>query len=163
MKAAAVSRREQIRAMLADLKMPGALEAVDGVLSEADSGAVTTAEAIEKLLGAQIGLRNNRRLQAAMRSSRLPRGRHDSQEFQIWQAHKTSGRPLQLIALAGAAGVVIFAPRILRRDLLRVGLPPSALGFRPMGLVPAPQPHHLRTTPDDCKAYGPWPGRKHKH
>ena len=52
--------------------MPGALEAVDAVLSDADSGDVTTAEAIERLLGAQITLRNNRRLQAAMRSSRLP-------------------------------------------------------------------------------------------
>jgi DNA replication protein DnaC len=72
MKATAVSRRENIRAMLADLKMPGALEAADGLLSEADSGALTTAEAIEKLLGAQITLRNNRRLQTAMRSSRLP-------------------------------------------------------------------------------------------
>lgn len=72
MKATAVSRRENIRAMLADLKMPGALEAVDGLLSDADSGAFTTAEAIEKLLGAQIKLRNNRRLQTAMRSSRLP-------------------------------------------------------------------------------------------
>ena len=58
--------------MLADLKLPGALEAVDEVLNDADSGSVTTAEAIQKLLGAQISLRNNRRLQAAMRSSRLP-------------------------------------------------------------------------------------------
>ncbi len=72
MKASTISRREQIRTMLADLKMPGALEAVDRVLSDADGGAVTTAEAIENLLGAQITLRNNRRLQAAMRSSRLP-------------------------------------------------------------------------------------------
>lgn len=72
MKATTVSRREQIRAMLADLKMPGALEAVDGVLSKADGGSLTAAEAIEELLGAQISLRNNRRLQAAMRSSRLP-------------------------------------------------------------------------------------------
>ena len=66
------SRREQIRAMLADLKLPGALEAADQVLSEADSGSLTAGEAIHKLLGAQISLRNNRRLQAAMRSSRLP-------------------------------------------------------------------------------------------
>ena len=66
------SRREQIRWMLADLKMPGALEAVDGILSKADGGSVTAAEAIQELLGAQISLRNNRRLQAAMRSSRLP-------------------------------------------------------------------------------------------
>jgi DNA replication protein DnaC len=72
MKSAPSSRREQIRAMLADLKMPGALEAVDGVLSQADGGSLTAAEAIENLLGAQITLRNNRRLQAAMRSSRLP-------------------------------------------------------------------------------------------
>ena len=34
--------------------------------------AVTAGEAIEQVLGAQIALRNNRRLQAAMRSSRLP-------------------------------------------------------------------------------------------
>ena len=72
MKAAPSSRREQIRWMLADLKMPGALEAVDGILSKADGGSVTPAEAIQELLGAQINLRNNRRLQAAMRSSRLP-------------------------------------------------------------------------------------------
>jgi DNA replication protein DnaC len=72
MKAAPTSRREQIRWMLADLKMPGALEAVDGILSKADGGSLTAAEAIQDLLGAQIGLRNNRRLEAAMRSSRLP-------------------------------------------------------------------------------------------
>lgn len=72
MKAAPTSRREQIRWMLADLKMPGALEAVDGILSKADSGSITAAEAIQELLGAQISLRNNRRLVAAMRSSRLP-------------------------------------------------------------------------------------------
>jgi len=71
MKIAAPSRRDQIRAQLADLKMPGALEALDAVLTTVDSGA-TAAEAIEQLLGAQISLRNNRRLQAAMRSSRLP-------------------------------------------------------------------------------------------
>lgn len=35
-------------------------------------GGVTASEAVEQLLGAQITLRNNRRLQAAMRSSRLP-------------------------------------------------------------------------------------------
>jgi DNA replication protein DnaC len=72
MKVQARSRREQIRAMLADLKLPGSLEAVDAVLSDADGGTLTAAEAIERLLGAQITLRNNRRLQTAMRSSRLP-------------------------------------------------------------------------------------------
>ena len=72
MKAAAPSRRDRVRTMLADLKMPGALEALDGILSGVDGGSLTAGEAIESLLGAQIGLRNNRRLQAAMRSSRLP-------------------------------------------------------------------------------------------
>jgi DNA replication protein DnaC len=64
--------RDTIRGMLADLKMPGALEAVDHILSDIDGGQLTASEAIQRLLGAQISLRNNRRLQAAMRSSRLP-------------------------------------------------------------------------------------------
>jgi DNA replication protein DnaC len=66
------SPRDGIRAMLADLKMPGALEAVDAILHDVDSGHVTATEAIARLLTAQITLRNNRRLQAAMRASRLP-------------------------------------------------------------------------------------------
>jgi DNA replication protein DnaC len=52
--------------------MPGALEAVDAILHDVDSGHVTTTEAMARLLTAQITLRNNRRLQAAMRASRLP-------------------------------------------------------------------------------------------
>ena len=72
MKAAANSRRDRVRAMLTDLKMPGALEAVDAILAQADSGSATATEAIEELLKAQIALRNNRRLDSAMRSSRLP-------------------------------------------------------------------------------------------
>jgi DNA replication protein DnaC len=66
------SQRDAIRAMLADLKMPGSLEAVDGILSDIDSARLAAPEAISRLLTAQITLRNNRRLQAAMRSSRLP-------------------------------------------------------------------------------------------
>ena len=69
---AAPTRRDRLRAMLADLKMPGALEALDDVLQRLDGGSFTAAEAIEELLAAQVTLRNNRRLQAAMRSSRLP-------------------------------------------------------------------------------------------
>lgn len=69
---AVASPRDAIRAMLADLKMPGALEAVDAILHDVDSGHVTATEAMARLLTAQITLRNNRRLQAAMRASRLP-------------------------------------------------------------------------------------------
>lgn len=72
MKTSTTERRDHIRAMLADLKLPGALEAVDEVLAEVDRGTVTASEAIERLIHAQITLRNNRRLQTAMRSSRLP-------------------------------------------------------------------------------------------
>ena len=64
MTAPAGDRRERLRAMLADLKMPGALEAIDDVLVQVGSGAVTAGEAIERVLGVQIALRNNRRLPA---------------------------------------------------------------------------------------------------
>ena len=70
--AAAASLRDRIRAQLADLKMPGSLESLDDILRSLDSGALKAPAAIEALLGAQITLRNNRRLQAAVRSSRLP-------------------------------------------------------------------------------------------
>ena len=66
------SRSARIAAQLADLKMPGALEALNDVLAAVDSGGTTAAEAIERLLAAQITLRNSRRLATAMRSSRLP-------------------------------------------------------------------------------------------
>jgi len=52
--------------------MPGSLEAVDSILSDIDGGRLAATEAINRLLSAQITLRNNRRLRAAMRSSRLP-------------------------------------------------------------------------------------------
>lgn len=60
------------RHMLADLRMPGALEALEAISQGVDGATLTAPEAIEQLVGAQIQLRNNRRLQAAMRSSRLP-------------------------------------------------------------------------------------------
>lgn len=66
------SLRDQIRGQLADLKMPGALEALDSVLARVDGGHLGAGEAISAVLDSQIALRNNRRLEAAMRSSRLP-------------------------------------------------------------------------------------------
>src|SRR5205823_13625467 len=72
MKGAPLSRRDRLRHLLADLRMPGALEALDAILQGVDGGTLTAPEAIEQLLAAQVQLRNNRRLQAAMRSSRLP-------------------------------------------------------------------------------------------
>jgi len=72
MRTAPLSIRDRLRAQLADLKMPGALEALDDILAALDGGTLPAPAALEALLGAQITLRNNRRLQAAMRSSRLP-------------------------------------------------------------------------------------------
>jgi DNA replication protein DnaC len=68
----APSLRERVQAQLVDLKMPGALEALDDVLRRCDDGALAPGEAIAALLGAHIELRNARRLQTAMRSARLP-------------------------------------------------------------------------------------------
>ena len=42
---AAAGRRERVREMLVDLRMPGTLEAADEVLALADSGTVTAGEA----------------------------------------------------------------------------------------------------------------------
>lgn len=66
------SLRDRLRAQLADLKMPGALEAVDDILRRLDSGQLTAGDAMSELLGSHIALRNQRRLQTAMRSARLP-------------------------------------------------------------------------------------------
>jgi len=68
----APSLRDRLRAQLADLKMPGALEALDDILRRADSGELAAGEAMSALLGSHITLRNQRRLQTAMRSARLP-------------------------------------------------------------------------------------------
>ncbi len=72
MKATVSALRDRLRTQLADLKMPGALEAVDGILHQVDGGQLSPPAAMVALLDAQIGLRNSRRLQTAMRSSRLP-------------------------------------------------------------------------------------------
>ena len=68
----AMSRRDRVRAQLADLKLPGSLEAVDEILTRADDGGLSVAGAIEELLDAQLDLRIHRRLESARRTSRLP-------------------------------------------------------------------------------------------
>ena len=65
---------------------------------------MSAAEAIEQLLAAQIGLRNNRRLLAAMRSSRLPAvktlGQFDRRENIILLGPPSVGKTHLAISLA---------------------------------------------------------------
>ena len=56
MKSAPLSRRDRLRHLLADLRMPGALEALDAILQGVDGGTLTAPEAIEQLLTAQTQL-----------------------------------------------------------------------------------------------------------
>jgi hypothetical protein len=50
MKSPPLSRRDRLRQILADLRMPGALEALDAILQGVDGGTLTAPEAIEQLL-----------------------------------------------------------------------------------------------------------------
>jgi DNA replication protein DnaC len=105
-----------LKAHLADLEMPGSLEAIDGLLGQLDTGALSPAEAIEHLLAAQVTLKRERRLTSAMRSSRLPSiKRLDSFDFsfqpsidrsQIMSLHEmTFIERKENVILLGPAGV----------------------------------------------------------
>ena len=63
---------DALKAHLVDLQMPGGLEVVDSLLERLDHGAISPVEAMEQLLAAQVALRRERRLQTALRTSRLP-------------------------------------------------------------------------------------------
>ena len=69
---APASLLDRLRTQLADPKMPGALEGLDDDLRQVDGGQLAAGEAIHAVLTSQIRLRNQRRLQTAMRSARLP-------------------------------------------------------------------------------------------
>ena len=49
MKSAPLSRRDRLRHMLADLRLPGALEALDAILQGVDGATLTAPEAIEQM------------------------------------------------------------------------------------------------------------------
>ena len=62
---------EMIKAHLADLQMPGSLEVVDALMEQLDGGIISAAEALERILSAQVSLRRERRIISTMSSSRL--------------------------------------------------------------------------------------------
>ena len=62
----------QVKRYVREVRRRAPWEALDDVLAGVDGGGTTAAAAIERLLAAQITLRNSRRLATAMRSSRLP-------------------------------------------------------------------------------------------
>jgi DNA replication protein DnaC len=105
-----------LKSHLADLGLPGSLEAVDSLMVQLDQGAISPAEAMDKLLEAQVILKRQRRLVSAMRSSRLPTiKRLDSFDFsfqpsidrnQILSLHElTFIERKENVILLGPAGV----------------------------------------------------------
>jgi DNA replication protein DnaC len=123
------SLRDQIRAQLADLKMPGSLEALDQVLSRVDGGQLAAGDAIAAVLDAQINLRNNRRLQAAMRSSRLPAVKLLS-DFDFSFQPSVKREQIENLARAGFVerkeNVVFLGPPGVGKTHLAIGLAISA-------------------------------------
>jgi DNA replication protein DnaC len=63
---------DALKAHLVALQMPGSLEILDEVLAQLDSGALSPTAAMERLLAAQVVLRRQRRLTAAIHAARLP-------------------------------------------------------------------------------------------
>jgi DNA replication protein DnaC len=66
-----LSMLERIRHDLVGLKMPRALEALDGVVRRLEQGEVGALEAIDTLLAEELTLRENSRIKTALRMGRL--------------------------------------------------------------------------------------------
>ncbi len=62
---------ERIRQNLVGLRMPRALEALDGVVQQLERGQVSAIEAIDTLLAEEFTMREGRRIKAALQMARL--------------------------------------------------------------------------------------------
>ena len=65
------SMLDRIRHDLVGLKMPRALEALDGIVRRLEQGEVGALEAIDILLSEELTLRENSRIKTALRMGRL--------------------------------------------------------------------------------------------
>jgi DNA replication protein DnaC len=65
------STLDRIRCHLVGLKMPRALEVLEHTLRQLERGEVSALEAIDALLGEELGLREGRRVKAALKMGRL--------------------------------------------------------------------------------------------
>jgi hypothetical protein len=66
-----LSMLERIRHDLVGLKMPRALEALDGVVRRLEQGEIGALEAIDTLLAEELTLRENSRIKTVLRMGRL--------------------------------------------------------------------------------------------
>lgn len=118
-----------IKAHLADLGMPGSLEVVDSLLEKLDSGILSPAEAMDQLLAAHTSLRRERRLVAAMRSSRLPSiKRLDSFDF-TFQPSIDRNQVLslhELIFIERKENVILLGPAGVGKTHIAISLAVSA-------------------------------------
>ena len=62
---------ERIRHNLVSLRMPRALEALDGVVQQLERGQISSIEAIDTLLTEELSVREGRRIKAALQMARL--------------------------------------------------------------------------------------------
>jgi DNA replication protein DnaC len=62
---------ERIRQHLVGLRMPRALEALDGVVQQLERGSISPIEAIDTLLAEEFTMRESRRIKAALQIARL--------------------------------------------------------------------------------------------
>lgn len=66
-----LSTLDRVKQHLVDLKMPSALEVLDGILGRVERDELTTLEALDTLLAEENSLRETRRIRAQLMTSRL--------------------------------------------------------------------------------------------
>ncbi len=119
---------DRIQDALVGLKMPRALEALDHIVQRLERGEVTAIEAIDALLSEEYATRETRRIDIALRTSKLlpsKRSRASTSAssrlstvsvLQHWHSSTSSGAP-RSFTFSGhrAPGKVIWPPHLALR------------------------------------------------